>query len=412
MPRLLIISFFFPPFGGAGVQRALKFAKYLPYFGWSPVVLTVDARYAQLQDLSLQDELPDNISVERTRAMLLPKWLPWRVRKFLTRWLLLVDEQLGWYPLAIQRARKLLNEGNIHAIYSTSPPFTAHLIGNKLAEMSRLPWIADFRDPWVGNFSLRFPTRVHESIATKIEGRVVRDARRVIVVSEQMRQALLSRNPELDHNQVISLPNGYDQTDFVDIRPFDYPGGKMTIVYTGTFYARVHTPQLFLQALKSSLERNLIPRHQIQVYLVGNIGKTALEMVAEMGLSDIVYTPGYLPHRQSLAYLLGADVLLFIIGNAPGSEAVLTGKIFEYLASRKPILAITPPGAAADLITQAQAGIVIHSNNYGDISDRLVELFHRWQSGELNIQPDNDLIYRFERRNLTGELAAILDGLL
>lgn len=406
---LLIIAYYFPPAGGAGVQRTLKFTKYLPEFGWNPVLLTVTPQAHHLQDDTLLAEIPPQTPIYTAPALLLPHKLPWKLRHFLSRWFLLVDEQIGWYVPALKRAKELLQMHHIRVIYSTSSPYTDHLIALSLKHSSNLPWLADFRDPWYGNFARQYPSRLHRHLDQHLEKKVVQSADKIIVVSEPMRSNLLSRYPDLNDGKVVPIPNGYDPMDFTHCQPVQIPDDRMVIVYAGSFYARELTPKNFLYALASSINSGAIPRNQIQVYFVGNIGGHSSRYINETSLTDVVKLTGYLAHKDSISYLLNADVLLLIIGASPGSEVVLTGKIFEYLAARKPILALAPDGAAARLINHANAGLVVNPEDVQAISSALTDLYLRWKRGELVSKSIASVVEKYDRRILTSILAKQLD---
>ena len=406
---LLIIAYYFPPAGGAGVQRTLKFTKYLPEFGWNPIVLTVTPQAHRLHDDAFLAEIPPQTQVYTAHAWLLPHKLPWRLRHFLSTWFMVVDEQIGWYIPALKKAKELLNTHHITAIYSTSSPYTDHLIGLSLKRASKLPWLADFRDPWYGNFARHYPTRIHRQLDQTLEGRVVHGADRIVVVSEPMRSDLLSRYPDLEAGKIITISNGYDPADFIDCQPAQFPHNQMVIVYTGSFYARNRTPEKFLNALAAAIDSGLIPKNQIRVDFIGNIGGRSTRYIAETGLKDVVNLKGYLPHRETISHMLSADILLLIIGSSPGSEAVLTGKIFEYLAANKTILALAPKGAAARLISEANAGVVVDPDDVQTISSALAELYSRWKRGELESRSIPSVVQKFDRRLLTSTLAEQLD---
>lgn len=405
--RLLVVAYYFPPLGGAGVQRTLKFVKYLPEFGWQPVVLTAKLKGAYLGDASLEREVPPGVFVHRTSALLLPSWLPWRLRNFVARWLLVVDEQLGWLPFAVTQGRKIIEDSGIEAVYTTSAPYTAHLIGLRLKVQTGLPWVADFRDPWLGNFSNTFPSPLHKQMAQRFEHQISLTAERVVVVSEPMREALLARY-SLAPEQVYTLSNGYDPADFDGVEPLGQEAARFVIVYSGSFYGR-QTPIYFLQGLRAALGDGRLSRQKVQVRFVGNIGQTARNQIKALGLTDKVQVTGYLPHRQSIGHLLGADLLLLVVGSGPGSEVVFTGKVFEYLAAGKPILALVAPGAAANLVQEAQAGVVVDPEDVRAIADQIAALYQAWQQGELKITGNQDVVARYDRRLLTGQLARVLD---
>ncbi len=406
--RVLCIAYHFPPMGGIGTQRTLKFARYLPESGWIPVILTAREPGAGPEDRSLLAEVPPFVSVHRSPVFRLPGWLPWRVRNWIARWLFLVDEQLGWLPFAVSVGKRILSSGKIDALFSTVAPFTAHLIALALHRSTRLPWVADFRDLWVGNPAMRFPTPVHTRIASSLERAVISEAAWVTVVSEPMREALCSRYPDLPPSRVVCLPNGYDPADFVGVEPLGQDPARFTLVYAGSFYG-ARSPKTFFQALAGVLSDGVVPRDRIRVRFVGNIGQAARREISALGLTDVVEVVGYVPHRQSIAYLLGADALLLVVAAGSGSEVVLTGKIFEYLAAAKPILALVPAGPAADLICSARAGTVVDPRDVPAIGAEIAGFYARWCQGELRCTPDPTVVARYDRRCLAAALARLLD---
>lgn len=411
MKKVLVIAYLTPPAGGAGVQRTAKFIRYLPEFGWQPVILTVRPGYYRLKDQSLSAEIPPGVVFHRTRSMQLPTWVPWRVRNWVARWVLVVDEHLGWYPFAVQKGMQLIESEGIAAIYSTSAPYTAHLIGDALHQHTRLPWIADLRDPWIGNFSRRHPTRLHQRLDARLEARVMRATSDVLVTSQPNRNDLLARYPELRPDRVTLITNGYDQQDFTNVEPVPLPAGRFTILYSGSFYTNERSPQPFLSALKLALDEKSLPPQRIQVIFVGNISPQINQMIEQMGLSEQVQTTGYLPHRQNIAYLLAADLLLLIMGRSHALQGMLTGKVFEYLAAGKPILALAPECADAELLREAQAGVIVPPEDIPAIASALVDLYIRWAQNDLKTAPRPEVVARYERRNLTARLANILDNL-
>jgi glycosyltransferase involved in cell wall biosynthesis len=412
MQRVLMISYLFPPMGGVGVQRTLKFVKYLPEFGWEPQILTVHAPKTGLRDDSLLKDVPANTSITRTLALLPPQRFPWRVREFISRWLLTVDEQVGWLPFAIRSGERIIKEDPVEVIYSTSAPFTDHLIARHLHTRFRIPWVADFRDPWIGNANLRFPTTLHRKRVEGLERQVIQDANHVLVVSPPMGQSFCARIPGIDPSKITWLPNGFDTQDFDQTQPARRDRDRFYLVYTGSFYAQGRTSRTILEAIQAVISNGQIPRECLRLRLVGNIGKATQKWISELSLGDIVETSGYVPHDQCIAHLLAADVLLLIIGSSPDSAAVFTGKVFEYLAAGKPILCLANKGVASDLIRRACAGIIVPPEDIPQISRHIVEMYQQWQNGRLGIVPDEQLIQTFERRQLTGRLVSIFDHLI
>ena len=397
--------------GGAGVQRTLKYVKYLPDNNWIPVVLTGKHDGAALQDHSLTSDISSQVSIVRTKHWGISPKIPYKLRNWITRWILCVDEQVGWSPFAIHQGKQLIARNNIEVIYTTSPPVTDHIVGGYLKKKTGLPWVADFRDLWIGNFASDFPTRLHERVAYKIESRLIELADRILVISEPMRQTLLERYPNVDVTHVLTIPNGYDPDDFSGVTAANIDRRYFNIIYTGSFYQKFRTPLPFLVGLREILDSGEIPSEKIRVYFIGNIGLSAQRQVKSLGLAEIVHTTGYVSHKESVSWLLSADLLLLMIGRKAGSEVVTTGKIYEYMASMKPILAIIPPGIASELIREARAGYVIDPEDIQGIRNMIVELFGRWQANALSISPNTEFIAHYDRRLLTGRLAQVFDAL-
>jgi len=405
--RVLFIAYLFPPTGGGGVQRTVKFVKYLPEFGWQPTILTTSAP-GTLSDASIASDVSPQTSVVRVRGVVPPHYLPWRFRHWLKQWLLVVDQEIGWLPFAVRRGIKLLRQQNCQAIFSTSRPYTDHLVAMRLKRATSLPWIADFRDPWVGNLYAGFATPLHRAICARLESSIAHLADRVLVVSEPMRQQFLARYPDLPSSRFLTLPNGFDPVDFRNARLAERDA-RFTLVYTGTFYGKRQSAHPFLSALRQVLDRNLIARNHLCVRLVGNTGHEAMGLVAQWGLGDVVEFTGYLPHAEVIGQQLCADALLLIIGAGVGSEIVLTGKIFEYLAAGKPILALIPPGAAADLLTEAQVGHIASPDDPDAVAVALTEIYTDWEEGLTSTPPNPAVVSRYDRRRQVGELADILN---
>jgi glycosyltransferase involved in cell wall biosynthesis len=272
-----------------------------------------------------------------------------------------------------------------------------------------IPWIADFRDPWIGNYNLDFPTRFHERTVRGLEAKVVLSAERVVTVNRFMQTELQGGYPEKRSGDVITIPNGYDPTDF-DVEENRIPDdGRFTIVYTGSFYAKWLSPDQFMAALSDVITTDRLPRGELRVLFIGNITKSLANQVRQMGLQDVIDITGYLSHRQSVVHLVSADLLLMISPYGTGGEQIVPAKLYEYLAARKPVLALAPPGATADLVQKARAGTVVDPGDTSAIADALVTAYGKWKEGQLSIDPDMEVVRAFQRRDQTAQLADILN---
>ncbi len=409
--RVLFIAYTFPPHGGTGVQRSVKFVRYLPSHDWQPTVLTASAKPA-LTDPELARQVPPQTEIVRVGGLVLPVSWPWRLRYGIRQWILTVDDRIGWLPFAVQRARRLFQQNAFDAIYSTSGPYTDHLVALRIKRDTGLPWVADFRDPWLDNFSQQFATRVHRAVCAHLEQQVIETADRILVVSEPMRTQLLDRYPSLNASRCTVLPNGFDPNDFerLESAPRD---GRFTLVHSGSLYGpREQSAQAFLLALNLNLRNQEIPRHAICVRFVGRAGFEAHEQARQLGLEDVVEFRGQLAHREALAHQLAADILLLIVGSGPGSASVATGKVYEYLAAGKPILALAPPSAAAALVEEAQVGTTAPPDDPKAIAVALTQLYRDWREGQPQVRPNPAILARYDRRNQAAQLAQIFDTLI
>jgi glycosyltransferase involved in cell wall biosynthesis len=409
MKNLLMVAYYFPPHATVGAHRTAKFAKYLPDFGWNPVVLTAPAPAPNNCDAHLLEDVREVAETRPVRGLELSDRLPWRFRDFVGRWLLVVDQQLGWWPAAVRKGFELIARHSCSAVYSTSSPYTGHLVGWALHRSTRLPWIADFRDPWIQNYGVHFPTRWHRSLCMRLEAGIVRKATRVIVTSERTRGAFLSSYPALEPKSIVTIPNGFDPPDFRDTQPRKGPTNVFSLVYTGSFYGANHSIRPALSALRRVIATDRLPRHEIQLRIIGPANREASELIRSWNLSDVVEVVGYLPHREAIASQLGADALLLVVGEAPGTELIALAKTFEYLAARRPILALIPTGATEDLLQEAGEGIIVRPDRGEDIASAICELHARWKSGELRPTSSGAALGRYERRKLTADLAHLLD---
>lgn len=408
MKKVLCIAYLFPPRGGGGVQRTTKFLKYLPEYGWQGTVLTGNEKSRQV-DQSLGDDIPPNTRVERVRGFVLPR-RPSRVMQFLTTWVLTVDAQLGWLPAAVRRGTTILQGNEYSLIYSTSAPYTDHLVGYRLKQKFGLPWVADFRDPWLLNMHAHFPTRLHKKLCINLEKRIVSTADQVLVVSEPMRQQFIRQYPHISPSRFVTITNGYDRADYENATKHELPPNKFHLVYTGSLYAS-QSIRPVLTAIRHLVENGLLSADNFCFWIVGSYGLEAPQLVEEWNLQDIVKLFSYTPHSQIIGYQIAADALVLVIGDGPRTEIVLTGKIFEYLAAEKPILAAIPQSAAKNLLQEANISTIAASKDTAAIAKLLSDMFQQWQQGQLRIVPNRPLIEQYSRRNLTGKLVDLFEEL-
>ena len=407
MKRVLIVAYHYPPLGGGGVFRSLKFSRYLPEFGYKPYVLTVKNPLRSQKDPLLMTDIPHEVSIIRTfsfehRIFRAP-------RHFLNislKWFFVPDENIGWLPTAVSKGVKLIKKNNIDVIFATGPVWTTFLIGFLLKKKTKKPLIVDFRDPWINNFNMKYPTKFHEFIEKSLEKNMVTQANYITVVSDLIKDDLIKRYPFVA-SKIETITNGFDPEDFENLDLLKKTG-KFRITYAGSIYG-LRTARSFLNALKELIIENEEMQKNIEVVFAGNYGKETTVLVRELHLEEYVKLKGYMPHKKCLELIMNSDVVLLLIT----SKENLTGKMFEYLASQKPILAIAPmDGLASKLIRSLDAGVIVPPGHVKHVKKAILLFYNRWRSGELLVTSNNyNRIQKFNRRHLTQRLSKIFDKL-
>jgi glycosyltransferase involved in cell wall biosynthesis len=430
MKKVLIISYYFPPMGMGGVQRVTKFVRYLPDFGWEPVVLTVRDVVYYARDDSLLNEVRGR-RVIRTDS-LDPLRILWEISKrkkkggtnergnerlpffekfnrILSSWICVPDSKVLWLPFLIMAAGRFLRSHDVDLILTTSPPHSAHLAGLWLKRKTGLPWVVDFRDNWFGDISEKSPTRVHRLLNRWMAHRVARSADCVVTVSEPITNDLALQSGRASED-CITLPNGYDKSDFEGIRSL--PAEKFTITYCGTL-SPVLNPKVFLRAVADAVRTRPDLKKRLCIRFVGTaLGIDLSGIVHRYGLKGVVECVGYVHHRESIRYLMNSDMLFLTIRGDMG-EGMITGKIFEYLASGKPILAEIPKGEAEKLILNYARGVVVPPADEMGMTAQILRAFALWERGDLKVTvPRWKGIECFDRRNQAKKLAEIFDAVV
>ena len=430
--RVLMLAYFYPPLGGAGVQRSLKFSKYLPEFGITPSIISADSS-AYTQDSSLLAEVPAEIEVLRLRHTPMMARLLSLARRHararaptvsrgtvqsgggatVGRWrdralravgaLQFPDDKVAWSRQVVPAALRLIEQTPIDLVYSSAPPVSAHLAAMQVAHRARVPWVADFRDLWTENPAYSAP-RWRRALDRRLESRLLAAADGIVTVSEHLAAALAERvKPGVP---VLNIPNGYDEADFAGATAREREPGKFCIVHAGTFYGH-QSPVSFLRGVERLFEDEPEARERLRIRFVGNVGSrfdpflTSFERRAPGVLERI----GHVQHHRALAEILAADALLLVIGGDSESAAgVMTGKLFEYLRAGRPILLLgAPNGEAAQLLRRTGAGEALDH----DEPSHIAALLSRWMAGDMP-RPVLESAAAYERRALAGRLGEFL----
>jgi glycosyltransferase involved in cell wall biosynthesis len=418
--KVLFIAYYFPPMGLSGVQRTVKFAKFLPQYGWKPTVLTIEpAGYYAFDDTLQKEAEAAGVKIVRTHSfdmnrlfrkrgiVKMPSERMRKILQYIGDVFFIPDTKIGWKSRAVKTASALLRQEKFDLIFATAPPQTDFLIGAALKRKFEIPLIVDYRDAWLDYPFKYFPTPFHKLWHKHLEKRVLRAADRVIVTHRRVKEEILRRYPFVGYNEIIIISQGFDQEDFPSsisekrIRPV-----RMKIAHAGTFYAE-RSPGVFLHALANILKANPRIRGRIEVSFMGNVREEDQRLVKRLDLQNTVNFLGYLPHRECVKHLAESDILWFIIDN----DYQTPGKLYEYFGARKPILASLVDGYTKQLIQECGAALCVSLKDTRAHEQALLEQFDRFEHKKLERLP-NSFALKFDRLELTGELAKQFESLM
>jgi len=418
--KVLIITYYWPPSGGAGVQRWLKFSKYLPEFGWEPIILTVDPEYAAypVTDNTLERDLPSIVKVHRTAATdyfsiykknkneiptagfanSVDNTLKGKMLRFIRGNFFIPDPRRGWNKYAFRKACEIIEAEGITNVITTSPPHSTQLIGLKIRKKYPLiNWIADLRDPWtdIYYYDQFYPTFLSKKIDSWYEKRVLTNAGRIITVGPSLK-ALFSVKVKDIANKIEVITNGYDEEDFKDQKSSS--PDILTITYTGTL-TETYPISGFLEALKNYIEGG----KSFRVKFVGTVPAKLKELIYEkIGVSVVEFIP-YTDHKKAISYLLESSILLLIIPDHKSNKSIITGKLFEYIASGKPIICLGPKDNDAVLIIEDTGHGNTYSYNDSVGISEFLSTNHSDKSLDVNLTSAT-----FTRRELAGKIIPLL----
>lgn len=435
MNKVLIISYYWPPSGGAGVQRWLKFVKYLPSFNWQPHVYTALNGEMPVIDTSLEKDIPSEAVIIKK-----PIWEPYAIYKringkkksekinaaFLNEgkkkglfqnlsvWIrgnfFIPDARRFWINPSVKFLNAYIKEQNIKYIISSGPPHSMHVIALKLKQQNpHLKWIADFRDPWT-NIDFYNQLMLSKSADKKhhtLEKSVINTADSVISVGRFMSEEFAQMHIQCGGKNAAKfkvITNGFDRDDLPKLQATK--DEKFSIAHIGTL-VKDRNPDVLWKVLSKLTQENSEFEKQLEIKLVGKVDAFVLQELTKYKLEKYIKKIDYLPHNEVIIEQQKSKVLLLLVNNTPNSKGILTGKIFEYMMAGSPILAIGPEdGDLADLLNETKAGKICGFNNIQQLENSVLNLFQ--QSTSIS---SNSVIEKYSRQSLTKELVQIMEEL-
>jgi glycosyltransferase involved in cell wall biosynthesis len=402
--KLLVIVYYFPPFGGVGVHRASKFCKYLPSFGWHPIVLTPKKANYEIYDYSLIWKIdPD------TPVVLVPnfdRFLNWgstnpfcsasdfneaelslygrrsfhkavfkRIHRRISKLLVIPDDQCSWVPLAVWYGMRAVKLTRPSVLFTTGSPFSEHLIGMILRKLTGIPWVADFRDPWSINPKNLHMFKARQRIERKLEEIVMRTADLCTYTSKGTMLEMQEEYPEFAH-KIVTITNSFDRDDFSHLETRETERSEKTkIVYTGRFHPGREPVNLF-KSLGEILRENPQWRKRIEIQIAGGWEAGAEIHPPEMwGLEETLVFSPHVEHKKSIEMINDADYLLLTVSKEIGYTNLIPAKLFEYLGARKPIIAILPINSpAAQIVRETKAGITLDPDDIDGIKRMIYKI--------------------------------------
>ncbi|APH18610.1 glycosyltransferase [Clostridium botulinum] len=440
MKKVLIIAYYFPPLGWSGVQRTLKFVKYLKDFGWQPIVVTVGKTRFSISDKSLLNEIPEDVEVIRiddVKFKDITDEIKERMREYskysfniisdenlkveyekeiestlekLRNLFLLPDGNAVWANNVVREISNRINLNNISIVYTTSAPYSTHLVGYYLKKYYKLPWIADFRDEWTNNPYYNFDVKnIRYKIEKNLEKSLIDFSDKIITTTSMARDNYIKLF-NLHQNKAITITNGYDEEDYMLLN-HSKVNAKFSVVSNGSFYLD-RNPYTFLKAIKNILRMKLIKEDDIEIIFIGTIENEIKNNIEAMDINNIIKYEGYMPHLKSLHKANSANLLLLVVGREDKVKSIFPGKVFEYLRLKKPILALSPrKSVVEELLNETKSGINVEYDDIKSIENSVLEYYNNWKY-EKRFQLNENEIKKYERKNLTKKLAEIFDGIL
>ncbi|MBN2482347.1 MAG: glycosyltransferase [Bacteroidales bacterium] len=427
---MLIITYYWPPYGGSAVLRWLKFTKYLREFNWEPVIYTPLNPEPQVIDTSLLNDIPENLTVIKSKI-----WEPYTIYKWLTgrkkseklgvalmsenktrsviSWISLwirsnffiPDPRISWVGPSVRLLKNYLHNNLVDVIITTGPPHSMHLIGLKLKELTNAKWLADFRDPWtnIDFYKELLLTKWSDRKHKQLEKNVLTHADHIITVSPSMTTEFQTMGI---HN-ISTITNGFDTLPHRNSSRMER---GFTMMHLGSMPASRNPVNLW-KVLSELIKENHLFADKLEVILSDKTDIKIVETIRHFDLDKHIKLHPYTPHEEAMQKIRDAHVLLLFVNNSPNARGILTNKLFEYLSAKRPILAIGPEdGDVAMILSETHAGRIFDFKEHKALKQHLLSLFDLYSHNRLQISSKG--IEKYHRKDLTGDLVRLLNRMI
>jgi hypothetical protein len=423
--KLLIITYYFPPAGGPGVQRWLKFVKYLPEFNVQPIVYVPENPTYPIVDEALVSEISDKVIVlknkilepyqlasifskNKTKKISSGIFPPKKKQSFLDKLFLWVrgnvfipDARVLWVKPSVSYLEKYIKENNIDTIVTSGPPHSLHLIGLELKQKLGVKWFADFRDPWttIGYHKSLLLSSYAAKKHKELEYKVLNTADTIIVTSKTTKTEFQA----ITNKPISVITNGYD-VENVEKQTLDE---KFTLAHIGSFLSE-RNPQFLWESLVELLTEIPSLKNDLEIKLIGAVSQEVLDAIAEFKLGDYLNLLGYVSHHEAIAHQKKSQVLLLIEINSEDTKSIIPGKLFEYMVSNRPIIAIGPQGSDfADIIKETNTGVFFDYSEKTKLKSVILDFYNQFLEGKL--QANGVGLQQYSRKNLTKQLVQLIN---
>ncbi|MFS4469187.1 glycosyltransferase family 4 protein [Maribacter sp. 2210JD10-5] len=419
MKKVLVITYYWPPAGGPGVQRWLKFVKYFRDFGVEPVIYIPENPHYPLTDTTFEKDIPEDITIYKH-----PIFEPYRLAGILSSkktkrissgiiqtknqsvlekimlWirgnLFIPDARKYWVRPSIKFLYSVLEKEGIETIITTGPPHSVHLIGHYLKEFKKVTWIADFRDPWtsIGYHKKLKLTKLAENRHKELESLVLNNADKIVVTSKTTQKEF----QQLTKRPIKVITNGFDSVTPISIKLDE----KFTISHIGSMLTG-RNPKNLWKVLAELVQEHKDFSNSLKLQFIGVVSEDVLESIANAGLKEFVEVLGYVSHKEALKYQQKSQILLLAEIDSPETVGIIPGKLFEYMAAARPIIGIGPEGwEAANIVSETKTGAIFEYSSHFQLKNVLLNWFEQYQKQALSVSSQN--LNQYSRRELTRKL--------